>query len=124
MHGCYLGMQPGQNPNDFKGLRDNHFILNNLDRIKDIPIAITHGRFDQVTLPEDAKALQKGVEERGGHVSINWTNANHSAGERENAAGLTTMAEKAPKMSRGDYEVQPQNSVAMVMISPSSGIRR
>ena len=98
MHGCYLGMKPGENPEDYYDKRSSDHILNNLDRIKDIPTFIVHGKYDQVCPYDDAEDLVQGLQALGNNPMITATNAGHSAMERETAHALVKVTDLAPKI--------------------------
>ncbi len=115
MHGCYLGMKSGQDPEEFLGQRNNNFILENLHRIKDIPTYVVHGGADQVTLLQDAYELKKGMEDLGGKVELTTPPANHSCFERANTEALVANAEKASlehPLTRADKLRQPKPTFA------------
>lgn len=118
MHGCYLGMRLDQTPQQFmqeqikagKDPRDNNWIMENIDRLKDIPTFITHPSTDQVTLPGDAKELFEGLKaistkfaELGDKVlKLFEPICGHSMLERANAMILTLITQMAPWMTERD----------------------
>lgn len=81
------------------GNRGNLFILDNVATIKDIPIHIVHGRYDQVCPLFEAENFVKALASVGAKpVTYAKTAAGHSMTERENAWALTDIMEKLPRM--------------------------
>ena len=115
MHGCYLGMKLTDDPESFHGKRDNNFIMENLERIKDIPVAFTHPPTDQVTLPSDADELTQGLFDVGNR-SVTYLKpiCGHSRTERPNMEALTYIADHAPRMNKADAVAQPQGATEWV----------
>ena len=100
MHGCYLGMQQGEDPTAYYNRRQSNHIMDNLDKIKDIPMFIVHGKYDQVCPFDDAEELTDGLKKRGGTPMLFITNSGHSAMERDTAHALVKVTGLAPKMTR------------------------
>lgn len=76
----------------------NH-ILEHLDRIKDIPVQVVHGRYDQVCPVNQAEALVAGLKAAGNkQVDYYITAAGHSMMERETHAKLTEMMDTLAPM--------------------------
>jgi proline iminopeptidase len=74
------------------------YIINNLDKIKDIPTSMVHGRYDWVCLPEWATQLHKKLNEAGNKdVEIVRTVAGHSAYEPENTKNLVRIMDERVK---------------------------
>lgn len=100
MHGCYLGMKPGDDPASFYGKRDNNFILENVHRLKGIPMFVTHPPTDQVTLHSDAVELVDAVKQVNGEdVHFVEPICGHSMLEKPNADNLTDFTARAPVMT-------------------------
>ncbi|GHO56688.1 prolyl aminopeptidase [Ktedonobacter robiniae] len=78
---------------------ENHYLIKNVERIKDIPIHIVHGRFDQVCPMYQADILVDALRNVGTEpASYVRTTAGHSALELENAMVLTNIMDNLPKM--------------------------
>ena len=90
MNGAFLGGSGEAN-------RDNNFIIDNIDRLKDIPTYIVHGRFDVVCPVFQADELVTAFK-RAGHKQIEFyrTTAGHSQLERENYLTLVDIMDKLP----------------------------
>jgi proline iminopeptidase len=101
MNGAFLGGKA----------REQNYLLENVDRIKQIPIHIVQGRYDQVCPMYQAEELfvaLKGV----GSAFINYviTAAGHSAQERENCLALTDIMDKLPPMNPSDARIEELNA--------------
>lgn len=89
MHGGFLGGES----------RGQNHILENLHRIKDIPVQVVHGRYDQVCPINQAEALVAGLKAAGNkRVGYHITAAGHSMLERETHARLTEMMDTLAPM--------------------------
>lgn len=96
MNGGFLG-------GSGEGNRNNNYLLENLDKIKDIPTQIVHGRYDQVCPMNQAEALVAGIKKVGGNLlGYTLTPAGHSMMERDTNAVLTRMMDKLPRMKTVD----------------------
>ena len=60
------------------------YIMNNLDKMKDIPVSIVQGRYDFICPPIQAFRLQEGLN----NSKLNITIAGHSATDEENLKAL------------------------------------
>ena len=79
--------------------RDNNYILDHVERLKDIPVHIAHGRYDRVCHLYQAEALVRAL--RGaGNNAVNYfiTTAGHSGFEAETDARLRTIVNELPPM--------------------------
>lgn len=70
-------------------LEDN-YILNNIERIKDIPTIIVHGRYDMDCRPEGAYLLHKELN----NSKLNFVIAGHSSKEEKIAQALVDATEE------------------------------
>lgn len=61
-----------------------NFILNNMDKIKNIKTTIVHGRFDFICTPIQAFQLHEALN----HSKLNIMNAGHSGYDPENFKAL------------------------------------
>jgi proline iminopeptidase len=78
---------------------EDNYLINNVERIKNIPIHIVHGRFDQVCPMYQADILVDALRKAGTEpASYVRTPAGHSAAEFENAMALTNIMDNLPKM--------------------------
>lgn len=66
-----------------------NYILNNLEKIKDIPCTLVHGRFDMCTPPVSAFDLQTAY---GDQLSLIWVNSGHYNSDPEMNAALRATA--------------------------------
>jgi proline iminopeptidase len=89
-HYFRTGGLPQDDP--FGAGRREDYILGHVDRIKDIPIHIVHGQFDQVCPRSNADELAAALE-KGGAAKVYYTltPAGHSARERETARELRAV---------------------------------
>lgn len=78
--------------------RENNFILEHLHRLKNIPTAIVHGRYDVVCPLTQAYALAEGLQAQGITPDFRITTAGHSQMEPENTAALTNIMDNLPPM--------------------------
>lgn len=93
MNGGFLGGSGEAN-------RTQNSILDNIEKIKDIPIHIVHGRFDQVCPLGQADSLVDALKKAGAkHVNYKIMPAGHSMMERENNKALTEIMDTLPKMN-------------------------
>lgn len=94
MNGAFLGGSGEAN-------RDNNFLLERIPQIKDIPVAIVHGRYDQVCPLFQAQELVAALE-KAGSVSIDYRipPAAHSMTERENCLALVDIMDHLPPMKK------------------------
>jgi len=82
------------------------YILDNIDKLKDIPTHIVHGRFDYVCPLPQAEALSAELTKTGNPpASFVKTTAGHSMLERENCLALTQIMEDMPRMA--GFEKKP-----------------
>jgi proline iminopeptidase len=89
-HYFRTGGLPDSDP--FSVGRREGYILNHVDRIKDIPIHIVHGQYDQVCPRANADELVAALERAGApKVYYILTPAGHSARERETARELRAV---------------------------------
>lgn len=95
MNGGFLGGSGEAN-------RNQNFILENLNEIKDIPISVVHGRYDQVCPLNQGEALVAGLEALGAKVDFRRTPAGHSMMERETHRELTDIMDNLPLMHAVD----------------------
>ena len=96
MNGAFLGGSGAQN-------RTQNYILENLSVIRNIPIAIVHGRYDQVCPLAQAEALVTGLHAvNAPHVTYRITNAGHSMLERETAHVLTEFMDNLAPQHQSD----------------------
>lgn len=86
MNGAFLGGQRDRNQN---------FILQQLERIKNIPICIVHGRYDQVCPLIQAEELVAGLKAAGvNNITYRITTAGHSMMESETRHVLTECMDR------------------------------
>jgi proline iminopeptidase len=94
MNGAFFGGKSGE------GNRDNNYILDNIARIRDIPLAVVHGRYDVVCPLDQAEALAKAYRDAGGcSLDYRVTVAGHSQFERETALALSAIMDGLPPMT-------------------------
>lgn len=92
MNGAFLGGAGGEN-------RDNNYILENIHRIKDIPVHIVHGRYDAVCPLFQAEDLVAALKKAGAEkIDYRVTVAGHSMFDRANALALTDIMEGLPRI--------------------------
>jgi proline iminopeptidase len=85
--------------------RDNNYILDHAERLRDIPVHIVHGRYDRVCHLYQAEALVQAL--RGaGNNAVNYfiTTAGHSSFEPETDCKLRTIMNDLPRMAAADLE--------------------
>jgi proline iminopeptidase len=77
--------------------RDNNYILDHVDRLKDIPAHIVHGRYDRVCHLYQAEALVRALR-CAGNNEVNYfiTTAGHSSLEPETDSKLCTIMDDLP----------------------------
>ena len=93
MNGAFLGGGAGE------ANRDNNYLLGNVDKLKDIPVHIVHGRYDVVCPVFQADDLVAALKAAGNtQVDFRRTAAGHSMTERENCLALTDVMDGLPKM--------------------------
>lgn len=94
MNGAFLGGAGEAN-------RDQNYILENVARIRDIPVHIVHGRYDLVCPLFQAEELVRALRAVG-NTAIDYrvTAAGHSMEERENNRALTDIMDALPEMAR------------------------
>jgi proline iminopeptidase len=83
--------------------RDNNYILDHVERLKEIPVHIVHGRYDQVCHLYQAEALARALRAVGStevHYAI--TTAGHGSLEQETDAKLCAIMDELPPMSPFD----------------------
>lgn len=92
MNGAFLGGESNRNQN---------FILENIARIKDIPVHIVQGEYDQVCPTFQADDLVAALKQAGAtRVDYRVVPAGHSMGEREIYHALTDVMDTLPKMEK------------------------
>ena len=83
--------------------RDNNYILDHVERLRDIPVHIVHGRYDRVCHLYQAEALVRALHGAGNNeVHYFITAAGHSSLEPETDAKLCTIMNDLPPMSPFD----------------------
>ena len=92
MNGAFLG---GSGPKN----RGQNYLLENIARIKDIPMHIVHGRYDLVCPMFQAEELVRALREAGAPPpDYRLTAAGHSMRERENHRQLVDIMDNLPRM--------------------------
>ena len=83
--------------------RDNNYILDHVDRLKEIPVHIVHGRYDRVCHLYQAEALVRALRAVGNNA-VNYfiTMAGHSSLEPETDSKLCAIMNDPPPMSPFD----------------------
>jgi proline iminopeptidase len=82
-----------------EGNRNQNYILSNVDKIKNIPVHIVHGRYDLVCPLFQAEDLVAALRSVGAsNIAYRITPASHSMMERENALALTDIMDTLPPM--------------------------
>jgi proline iminopeptidase len=83
--------------------RDNHYILDHVHRLKDIPMHIVHGRYDRVCHLYQAEALVRALRAVG-NADLKYfiTTAGHSSLEPETESRLCTIMNDLPRMTPFD----------------------
>jgi proline iminopeptidase len=77
--------------------RDNDYILDHVDRLKDIPVHIVHGRYDRVCHLYQAEALVRALRGAGNNeVHYFITTAGHSSMEPETDSRLRAIMDDLP----------------------------
>jgi proline iminopeptidase len=77
--------------------RDNNYILDHIDRLKDIPVHIVHGRYDRVCHLYQAEALVRALRGAGSsEVHYFITTAGHSSLEPETDSRLRAIMDDLP----------------------------
>jgi proline iminopeptidase len=80
--------------------RDNNYILDHVDRLKEIPVHIVHGRYDRVCHLYQAEALVRALRAVGNNdVNYFITMAGHSSLEPETDSKLCAIMSDLPAMS-------------------------
>ena len=80
--------------------RDNNYILDHVDRLRDMPVYIVHGRYDRVCHLYQAEALVRALRSAGNRaVTYFITTAGHSGFERETDTRLRTIMNDLPRMA-------------------------
>lgn len=83
--------------------RANNYILDNIDRLREIPMHIVHGRYDRVCHLSQAEALVRALRAAGNtQISYFITTAGHSALEPETDARLCAIMDGLPPISPFD----------------------
>jgi proline iminopeptidase len=98
MNGCFLGGKGEKN-------RDNNYLLENIHKIKNIPIHIVQGQFDEVCPRFQADELVDALVKTGKKredIDYRLTPAGHSREERDNAAAQIDIMDHLPKMKQAD----------------------
>ncbi len=93
MNGGFLGAGGEAN-------RDNNYILDHAERLRDIPVHVVHGRYDRVCHLYQAEALVRALRDAGNNA-VNYviTTAGHSSLEPETNTRLCTIMNQLPPMS-------------------------
>src|SRR6201981_1558839 len=80
--------------------RDNNYILGHVDRLRDIPVHIVHGRYDRVCHLYQAEALVRALLGAGNsEVDYFITTAGHSSFEPETDTRLRTIMNELPRIT-------------------------
>jgi proline iminopeptidase len=80
--------------------RDNNYILDHVDRLREIPTHIVHGRYDRVCHLSQAEALVRALRAIGNNdVNYFITTAGHSSLEPETDSRLCAIMDGLPSMS-------------------------
>ncbi len=96
MNGGFLGGQG-------EGNRNQNYIIENVDKIKDIPIRIVQGQYDQVCPRFQADELVAALKEKGApDVQYVTTPSGHSMKERYNMLALTEAMDTMPVLTAQD----------------------
>jgi proline iminopeptidase len=96
INGGFLGARGEAN-------RDNNHILDHVDRLKDIPVHIVHGRYDRVCHLYQAEALVRALRSAGNDaVSYFIATAGHSSFDSETDSSLRKIINDLPAMPRPD----------------------
>jgi proline iminopeptidase len=83
--------------------RDNNYILDHVDGLKEIPVHIVHGRYDRVCHLYQAEALVRALRAVGSNeVNYFITTAGHGSLEPETASKLCAIMNDLPPMSPFD----------------------
>lgn len=105
MNGAFLGGAGGE------ANRDNNYILDNIDKIKDIPVHIVQGRYDMVCPMYQAEDLVAALKKAGAkNVDYRLTVAGHSMFDRENAFALLDIMDNLPRMNAPERAPRPANT--------------
>jgi proline iminopeptidase len=93
MNGGFLGAGGEAN-------RNNNYILDHTDRLRNIPVHIVHGRYDRVCHLYQAEALVRSLRDTGNN-NVNYfiTTAGHSSMEPETESRLCTIMNDLPPMN-------------------------
>jgi len=92
MNGAFLGGRGEAN-------RTQSYLLENVHRIRHIPVHIVHGRYDVVCPRFQADELVHALEQAGARaIDYRVTPAGHSMQERENQRALTDIMDSLPRM--------------------------
>lgn len=104
---CFAQIEAHYFANDLFLPKD--YILNNVDKIKDIETHIVHGRFDLVCPLAQGDDLAAAMKKTGNPPkSFVKTTAGHSQLERENAIALTDIMDNLPRMPAYAAKPAPQ----------------
>ena len=83
--------------------RDNNYILDHIDRLKEIPVHIVHGRYDRVCHLYQAEALVRALRAVGNNeVNYFITAAGHGSLEPETESKLCAIMNNLPRISPFD----------------------
>jgi proline iminopeptidase len=93
INGGFLGARGEAN-------RDNNYILDQIARLRDIPVHVVHGRYDRVCHLYQAEALVRALRNAGNNA-VNYfiTTAGHSSFEPETDTRLRTIMNDLPPMT-------------------------
>ena len=80
--------------------RDNNYILDDVARLKDIPVHVVHGRYDRVCHLYQAEALVRALRSDGNNA-VNYfiTTAGHGSFEPKIDTRLRTIMDDLPPMT-------------------------
>lgn len=104
MNGCFLGGSGDTN-------RDNNYLLENIHKVKDIPVHIVQGRYDQVCpifQAEELVAALKAAKTKS--VDYQLTVAGHSMKDRATALALVEVMDNLPGMKGPAAAKKPEPS--------------
>ncbi len=80
--------------------RDNNYILDHVDRLRDIPVFVVHGRYDRVCHLYQAEALVRALRTAGNNaVEYFITTAGHSSFDRDTDTRLRSIMNDLPPMA-------------------------
>lgn len=93
MNGGFLGGAGEDN-------RENNYILDRVDRLRDIPTHVVHGRYDRVCHLYQAEALVRALRAAGnGDIHYFITTAGHSSFDSETESQLCAIMNGLPRLT-------------------------